>query len=280
MNTKIKDVFGVAAALAILALGWAATRYVDVYSSSIEPATFRSFTVSGEGKVVVVPDVAQIWFSVLTDGGKDLTALQTKNTENVNKAIAFVKAQGVKAEDIKTESYSIDPRYQSYKCGVRALPMAYPAGTSGTETSVAYPAEPAPCPPPDIVGYSIHQSISVKVRDFKKIGDILSGVVDAGANTVNGPSFIVDDPTKSRNDAREEAIKKAQQSAEEISHAAGFGLGRLLGIDEGGNYPLYYEKAYGRGGGVAMDAAAAPAPTIEPGSQDITVTVTLRYEIR
>lgn len=278
MNEKIKDIFGIAAAVALLAGGWAATRYVDVFSSSIEPGTFRSFSVSGEGKVVVVPDVAQVWFSVVTEGGKDLATLQTKNTDKVNKAIEFVKKQGVDAKDIKTESYSISPRYQNYNCNVRPLPLMYPAGDE--EISIAYP-EPTPCPPPDIVGYTINQSVSVKVRDFTKIGDILSGVVDAGANNVNGPSFVIDDPTKARNDAREEAIQKAQQSAREISDAAGFGLGRLLGIDEGGNYPMYYEKAYGRGGGVAMDAAvAAPSPTIEPGSQDMTVTVTLRYEIR
>src|SRR3989344_2117108 len=279
MNTRIKDVLGVAVAVAVLALGWAATRYVDVFSSSSEPGTFRSFSVSGEGKVVIVPDVAQVWFSVVTEGGKDLAALQTKNTEKVNKAIEFVKAQGVKVEDIKTESYSINPRYQSYNCDVRPLPLLYPMGVGGAETSIAYP-EPTPCPPADIVGYTIRQSVSVKVRDFTKIGDILSGVVNAGANNVNGPAFVVDDPTKARNDAREEAIQKAQQSAREIADAAGFRLGRLLGIDEGGNYPIYYEKAYGRGGAVAMDAAAVPAPTIEPGSQDVTVTVNLRYEIR
>ena len=72
MNERIKDILGVAAAVALLAVGWAATRYVDVFSSSIEPGTFRSFSVSGEGKVVVVPDVAQVWFSAVTEGGKDL----------------------------------------------------------------------------------------------------------------------------------------------------------------------------------------------------------------
>src|SRR3989344_2212230 len=272
MNARIKDVFGVAVAVAVLALGWAATRYVDVFSSSIEHGSFRSFSVSGEGKVVIVPDVAQVWFSVVTEGGKDLAALQTKNTEKVNKAIEFVKAQGVKAEDIKTESYSISPPYQSYNCDVRPLPLMYPA--DGSETSIAYP-EPTPCPPAEIVGYTINQSVSVKVRDFTKIGDILSGVVSAGANNVNGPSFVVDDPTKARNDAREEAIRKAQESAKEIAGAAGFGLGRLLGIDEGGNYPVYYDKAFGRGG-ATMEATAAPAPVIEPSSQDVTVTVTLR----
>ena len=61
--------------------------------------------------------------------------------------------------------------------------------------------------------------------------------------------------------------------------AAGFKLGRLLSIDEGYNYPIYRTmEAYGKGGDVS--AMPAPAPAIEPGSQDIAVTVNLRYEIR
>ncbi len=64
-----------------------------------------------------------------------------------------------------------------------------------------------------------------------------------------------------------------------MAKAGGFSVGRLLSIDESGAQPVYY--AYGMGGAdMAMKSAAVPAPTIEPGSQDVTVTVTLRYEIR
>lgn len=264
MNERIKNALGVAGVVALLFAGYAAVAYTNAYSSSIEPGSYRSFSVSGEGKVVVVPDIAQMSFSVLTEGGTDLGALQTRNTTKVNSAIEFVKGKGVDAKDIKTESYSVSPRYQTYNCN-------RPYGT----------ADVAPCPPAEIVGYSISQTVSVKVRDFTKIGDILSGVVTNGANQVYGPNFTVDDPTKPRNDARAEAIKKAQESAVGIANAGGFSLGRLLGIDESGG-PIYYDRsAYGMGGAEAMKSvAAAPAPAIEAGSQDVTVSVTLRYEIR
>lgn len=265
MNSRIKDILGAAGALAALLLGIAGMSYANTYSKAVEPSSFRSFSASGEGKVIAVPDVARFDFTVLTDGGTDVANLQQKNTERMNKVIAFVKEKGVDAKDIKTEYYSLDPRYESYNC----VPAPY--------NSVR------PCPPAEIVGYTVRQSVTVKIRDFAKIGGIMGGIVEQGANQVGSLSFTVDDPAKLRDQAREEAIAKAKESAESLARAGGFRIGRLLSIDEnGGGYPMYDKYAYGRGGEmVALSAApaAAPVPSIEPGSQDIIVSVNLRYEI-
>ena len=134
-----------------------------------------------------------------------------------------------------------------------------------------------PCPPPEIVGYSIRQTASVKIRDFETIGDTLAGVVQNGANSVSQLSFTIDDPTEVRHEARKIAIERAQEKAQRIAEAAGFEVGRLLGIDESGGLPPIY-RMEGLGG--AADFAQAAAPKIEPGSQEVSVTVTLRYEIR
>jgi hypothetical protein len=167
-----------------------------------------------------------------------------------------VKENGVDEKDVKTEGYAVEPRYQYYGC------------------------ETGACPPPRIVGYTIRQTIAVKVRDFSKASDVLSGVVQNGANSVSSLTFTIDDPTDVQAAARAEAIEKAKAKADAIADAAGFTVGRLLAIDEGGMAPYpqpYYMEAYGRGG--AGDAAKT-VPAIEPGSQDVRVTVTLRYEIR
>jgi len=132
--------------------------------------------------------------------------------------------------------------------------------------------------PPEIVGYSITQSVLVKIRDFDKLGVVLGGVVDNGANSVSQFNFTIDDPTSVQDEARAEAIEKAQKKAKAIAKAGGFRLGKLLSIEEGGYYPqptyAYESKAYGVGGG--SDAA----PSIEPGSEEVIVNVTLRYEIK
>ncbi|MBI4094576.1 MAG: SIMPL domain-containing protein [Candidatus Liptonbacteria bacterium] len=212
--------------------------------------------MQGEGKVVAVPDVARFTFSTITQGGLDIAALQAENTSKVNKAIAFVKSNGVDAKDIRTESFNLEPRYQYFSC----------------------PRTGGPCPPPEIVGYTARQTVSIKVRDFAKIGALLSGVVENGANSVSQLSFTIDDPFAVENEARAEAIAKAQEKAKAVARAAGFRIGRLISVDEGYT-PIFrtFDKAEALGFG---GAAPAAAPSIEPGSQEVMVTVTLRYEIQ
>lgn len=269
MSEKIRNALGVAIIIAILLLGYAAVSYVGVYGKSIQPGSYRSFAASGEGKVVAVPDVAQFTFTVISEGGKDIAALQKENITKVNRAIDFVKAKGVDAKDIKTQSYNLSPRYENYSC---PEPLPYVMG--GSKSSAA-----RSCPPPEIVGYSITQSVSVKVRDFSKIGDVLSGVVGSGANSVSQLYFTVDEPTELQNQARTQAIQKAQAEATSIARAAGFRLGKLISIEEGSGYPIYAYDKFGAAPLAAERGGGEIAPSIEPGSEEIKVNVTLRYEI-
>lgn len=262
MNQKIRDYVGIALIIAMLVVAAAAWQFVAAYGKQIQPSSFRSFSVSGEGKVVAVPDVAEFTFSVVTQGGTGIAALETQNTDAVNKAIAFVKSEGVDQKDIETQNYDLSPRYQYYNC-------AHP------ESSVQ------PCPPPDIVGYTITQTVQVKVRDFTKIGDIFSGVVKSGANTVSQLSFTIDDPTSVQDEARAQAIAKAKAKAQSVADAGGFSLGELLSINESGApgpMPMYAydsKSVLGMGG-----ASVSAAPSIQPGSEDVVVDVTMTYEIR
>lgn len=255
MNQKIKNYLGIAIIATLTVFSVSLATGIYVYYQAVRPTSFRSFSVSGEGKVTAVPDVAQLTFSVITEGGNDLADLQQKNTDAMNKAIAFVKQNGVAEKDIKTQSYNVEPRYQYYAC----------------------PRDGGPCPPAKIVGYTVSQSVLVKVRDFTKAGALLGGVVQNGANSVSQLSFTIDDQTAVQNDARNEAIKKAKEKAEGMAKAGGFRLGRLLSISEQGAtpFPRFYDlKAEG------VSTGAVPAPTIEPGSQDVTITVSLSYEIK
>ena len=267
MNQTIKNILGGAAIIAILLLGFAAINAANSYGESIQPSSFRSFTVTGDGKATAIPDVAEFSFQVITEGGKDISPLQAQNTSAANKAIDFVKSQGVADKDITTEYYNIDPRYQTYNCTPRPI-------ISGDVAPVQ------PCPPAAIVGYAITQSIDVKVRDFTKIGNIMSGIVSAGANQVSSLSFTMDDPSKVQDAARADAIAKAKVRAEVVAQAGGFQIGRLLNVSEN-NYPYpVYAKAMGAGGASMESATAAPMPTIQPGSQEVDVSVTLQYEIK
>jgi hypothetical protein len=281
MNQTTKNVLGWAIVVAVLAVGYAGLSYVSSYGKSIQPSSFRSFSVSGQGKAIAIPDVAEFTFTVVTQGGKDVASLQSQNTTAANKAIAFVKSKGVADKDIKTEYYNVAPDYQTYNCNI--VPQVYGGASSGAAgTAVIAPGAPVvrPCPPASIVGYTITQSVDVKIRDFSTIGDIMSGVVTNGANQVGQLSFTLDDPTTVQNQAEADAIAKAKVEAQEIAQAGGFTIGRLLGVQTGGNpYPMYNYAA----GVSAMDSVstkAVPAPAIQAGSQEVDMTVTLQYEIQ
>lgn len=238
----------------LLIFAYSALNFVKSYSKSISPSSFRSFSVSGEGRVSAIPDISQFTFSVITQGDKteSVKALQERNTEKANEVLKFVKSEGIEKEDIKTQVYNLEPRYQTYPCP-------------------QYLALTHSCKPSEIIGYTVTQTILVKIKDFEKIGRIFSGVVEKGANAVSQLSFTIEDQTELQNQARVKAIEKAKDKAKAIAKAGDFKLGRLLYIEEAG--PVFGYRAL-------EVAAPAPGPSIEPGSQEITVNVTLRYEIK
>ncbi|MDO8474502.1 MAG: SIMPL domain-containing protein [bacterium] len=249
MDQKIKNYLGIAIIGILITSTYGILSFVRSYATASETS---SFSTSAEGKMIAIPDIAQFSFSVITQGGVNLQNTQSENTNKANAAISFVKSKSVNAKDITTQGYNVEPRYQYYNCD----------------------QDDTVCPPYEITGYTITQSILVKVRDFDVIGDLLSGVVQNGANTVSQLSFTVEDPAELENQAREKAITKAKDKAKSIAKAGGFRLGKLLSINEGSYYPMpMFSAAEGKGGG-------APTPTIEPGSYDITINVTLTYEIK
>ncbi|MEK7611806.1 MAG: SIMPL domain-containing protein [Patescibacteria group bacterium] len=216
----------------------------------------HTITVSAEGKTVVSPDIASLSFSVVTEG-MDPKKIQTENTQKMNDAIAFIKAEGIEAKDIKTENYNLYPKYDYLRESIQ-----YPGGTQV------------------LSGYRVMQTVRVKIRDFEKVPTILGALPGKGINQIDNLSFDVEDPDTFLNVAREEAFEKARAKAQAMAKANGVRIKRVVTFSEGsGGYPMYFktEAAYGMGG---SDAASVPSPTIEPGSQDVTVNVTVTYEVR
>lgn len=251
---KLKNIVYVALVIALLVIAYAAYSYAGTYADSM---MLRSFSVTGEAKINAVPDVAEVSLGVVTEGGVDVSKLQEQNTAKMNKIINYLKGQKIEAKDIKTTGYNLTPRYQYSTC-------------RGGEV----------CPPPAIVGYTVRQNATVKIRDFKIIGQTLQGVVGAGANSVSQLNFTFDDMDSLLGQVKGEAVKKAQLKAKALASTAGFRLGELLSIEDSGSP---YQPVYGMGGGADLmmaKSSIAPAPTIEPGSQDLTASVVLRYGIK
>lgn len=200
---------------------------------------------NGEGKVYTKPDVAFVGFSVVTQGTR-INDVQDTNSKKMNKVITFLKSSGIEEKDIKTTNYSLYPQYiyEGYRI-------------------------------PQITGYQINQTVSIKIRDLDKIGEILQGVVEVGINQVNSFYFGVENDEELKEQAREIAIKDAKEKAEKLASQIGLNLKKIVGFSETTNgypVPMYDKAEYGMGGG-------SGSPNIEAGENEIAVNVTLTYEI-
>ncbi len=206
---------------------------------------YQTVSFIGEGKVTAAPDTAKVGIGLVTEG-KDSISVQNNNTDKMNRVINYLKKEGINSADIKTSQYNLSPKYE------------YSKGKS------------------TLSGYILTQSVEVVVRDLSKVGVILDGAVSSGANQVNSVSLFIDKPEELKNKARKDAVAQAKEKAADAAKIAGFGLGRLVGFSENfsGELPTYFE-AMGKGG-----AAPSSAPQIEPGSQEVTINITLTYLIR
>lgn len=241
----------------MLLFAYAAILYANSFARQGVPLqNLPSFSVSGEGKIVAIPDVAKFTFSVITEGGLGIADLQTVNSQKVNQAIAYLKNNSVDVKDIQTQGYNISPRYEYGNC----------------------PPRESACPPPSIVGYSISQTVEVKVRDLAQVGSVISNVVNNGANSVSQLDFVIDDPENIKEQASAKAIARAREKAQKMAEMGGFRIGKLLNIYESSSTPYPYAQI-GLGGGVMEKSTPAAPPTIEPGSQEVVSNVTLQFEI-
>jgi hypothetical protein len=263
MDERVKNALGIVGVVAVALIAIASLTAAGALSRSATAGA--TFSVSGQGKASGVPDVAQFTFSVTTQGGLDIASLQRENIAKANEAIEFLKSEDVEAKDIETLGYDIQPRYQSFNC----RPQPFSPG-----------AEVQPCPPSEIVGYTVTQTVQVKARDFSKTGSLISGVTERGANSVSGLNFTVDNPSQLQNEARAKAIQDAKEQAKSMAKAGGFKLGRLVLVSEnGGHMPFARDLALESMANVGS-SAPAPTPSLEPGSEQATAMVTLTYEIR
>lgn len=245
------------AALAMVAIFLVAkTWQVFDESSRVNLGTVATISVTGTGKASTPPTIATLSFTVQENAAAVADA-QNAATKRTNAALAAVKKLGVADKDVQTSGYSVTPQYEQKPCAAGSY-----------------------CPPDTskITGYQVSQSVTVKVRDTAKAGDVLAALGTAGVQNISGPDFTVDDPTQVEADARQKAIDDAHAKAVLLAKQLGVRLGKVVSFNENSGPVPYF--AYGKGGGPETAAAPAVAPTLPTGENETTVNVTVQYEIR
>ncbi len=169
---------------------------------------FPRILVNGQGSVDIAPDMAILSLTVTREADTARGALDA-NSSAMNKVIAAMKAEGIKARDLQTSRFSIQPRY--------FRPPPKPSGERE---------------PPQIIGYTVRNSLTVRVRDITTVGAVLDKSVTLGVNEGGNIRFSNADPSAAIEQARIKAVKQAITKANTLAAAAGVKTGKLLEISE------------------------------------------------
>lgn len=245
----MKSLFRAAAMSALILAGSAAAASAQTATTAGD-AAFRATTLnlSAYGENRTAPDKATISLGVQTQAA---TAVETirQNAEKMTRVIDTLKKGGIAARDIQTSGLNLNPQY------------AYPENL-----------------PPRLTGYQASNTVTVTVHDLTRVGEAVDATVNAGADTVGGVSFGLEDSTAAENAARLKAVSALQAKADLYAKAMGYRIARLVTMSEGSSYaapppapPMPMMQ---------MARAESDAKTqVEPGEMNVRVDVTGMYEL-
>lgn len=235
----------IAAVLVAVALP-AAPAAAQVATEFAQPITGTKLEITASGEVSRVPDVAIISAGVVTRAASASEALQ-QNSARMQRVLAALQRAGVADRDVQTTSINLNPEYRY-----------------GENQ------------PPQLVGYTASNQVTVRFRDIRNSGRILDALVAEGANQINGPTMVIDKPEAALDEARADAVAKGQARARLYAAALGKRVARVLSISESGGYSPPPPMPYG-----TMAARAESADTkIVPGEQKVEVAVAMTFELQ
>ncbi|HET7570757.1 MAG TPA: SIMPL domain-containing protein [Gammaproteobacteria bacterium] len=200
-------------------------------------------TVSGQGRVQVVPDVLDIHLSV-EKRDKSIEAAQRDVDRHTAQAVEVARRFGIAKADITSTRVSISPQYD-------------------------YQSKP-----PRLLGYDVRREVSLTLRDIGKYDQLLSALVKAGVNRISGVSARYSKPATLRDEAFARAVADARAKAGKLAQAFGAALGKVYAVTEQSApspRPLRVSKA--------SFAAKTPSPT-EPGTIDVEATIQVTFRLK
>lgn len=245
--------------------GYGAGVYVAPYDGAQGIHARATGTVSG------TPDLAILNLGVesVEDTASEARAAAAEAMDGV--MTVLMEAQ-IEDRDIQTQYFSIHPRYESVRVTECDEDKGGSVGRLGEGENCITRWEQ------ELVGYSVSNQVSVKIRALDQAGTIIDQVTDAAGDLVrvDGISFTIEDIDPLRDEARNEALAKLRQNAEGLAELAGVGLGRLVHLQESTAYVDPFQPVFAR---VAFGEESAADTSISAGEQDVSVSVSAVYLI-
>src|SRR4051812_44760269 len=183
----------------------AASLLAPLTAQAAEP-TPRRIVVLGEGEATVKPDLAVLSLSVMREAPSAGDALNL-DSKAMTEVIAALKAAGIADRDLQTSGVQINPHYE------------YLNQPDGSQTT-------------NLLGYQVTNTITVRVRDLSRTGEVIDKSVSLGVNQSGNITFTNEDPKATLTEARKKAVADAIDKARTLTEAAGVKLGQVVEISD------------------------------------------------
>lgn len=255
MKQKLTSLAGIAGLALVLILALSAWTEQG-QSVPLEP---RRITVSGEAEVRVVPDEVILTLGVET-WNKDMSIATGENDRIVSEVLALAAGLDIPPEHIQTDYVGIEPRYRDSYYEER-----------------------------DFIGYFVHKTVVVTLRDLTKFENLLADSLQAGVNYVHGIEFRTTELRQRRDEARALAIRAAKEKAEALAGELDQQISDPLNIqEEQSGWWSGYNAWWGSrwGGGMSQNviqeiggAAALADSSVAPGQINVNARVSVTFEL-
>jgi uncharacterized protein YggE len=207
--------------------------------------------VSADGKYESAPDTALIQFNISAqaDNAKAAYEMAAKEAETTRQVL---RANGIDPKAAEIGFLALNPQYDWKN------------------------------PKHKVIGYQVTSSVSLKLKDFSKIGSITQQLADADVSESQSLNYTLENIDEAKSKAVADAYRRARASAQSLTAAAGRSLGELTyaSVDTFEHIPVV-SPMQRRAKPMAM-AGAVPAPTEEFTPQNVTVTahVSAMFEMK
>jgi uncharacterized protein YggE len=236
---------------ALLSLLFLATLPIYAQEHPAVTAQPNSVYVGADGKFEPAPDTAVIQFNVSVQEDTSQAAFQHASKE-VDTVRQVLHANGIESKAANVGFLSVQPAYDN-----------------------------RPSKQPKVVGYRVTTDVTLKLKDFTKVGPITQQLAEANVSESQTLNYTLENIDEAKNKAVEDAYRRARSSAEAIAHASGRTLGELsyASVDTFENpRPMMARMAPMK----AMANAAPPPPTDEftPQSETVTAHVNALFNLK
>ena len=250
--------------LIVLMLGGLYVVGTSVINQSVAPTeNTNTISVSGDAKTTATPDETVIYFTIETLDDSS-TVSQSENADIYDEVKKSLLALGVKTEDIETTNYY----FELDKQGHWVCPDEKPDCNYNEEVYVE-----------EVLGYKTTHSLSVTYKGTEKAGQLVDSIVSNGVEEIDYVYFQLSEETREELESQllADAVGDAKEKAETIASAAGSTLGKLSSATYGQDYyPYYSYKSYD----MAETASAGASTTLEPGTIEVSVSVSAVFEVK